>query len=437
MTTPSDINHPHSIYGASGSSRWRLCPGSVRVIAEAKERGDIPTHKSDAYADEGTEAHDWATKVLTDEIDIGEVPDEFREYLTGYIGHCRNVEYESTTSIGTRSTINEKMVPLFYRPQDRGTVDHAVVCLDFIHITDLKYGAGVKVEAGDNDQAQIYAISLIEELEIMDGHCFDDDTPVYLTIYQPRHHSFTGDPDTWELTVGQLRINAMDITTDYKIAMSSNGDLFPSDKACQFCDAKAVCVARAKTSFGGLPVALSIEHDFDFETDTKEALPAGKPATAYVEEMRATLTPGQIAFICKNGATIKKVIEDTIKGETKRLLEGGDVRQMKLVAGKLGNRIWVDPKAAETFVRGMLGVEESYKPRQLITAPQALAKAKAIKGELSTIAKLKLGLVVDDKAKTKSIIHRPDGNPKLVSIEDTADALNFTTPADDFDIEEE
>lgn len=433
MTTSKDENHPHSIYGASGASRWRLCPGSVRVIQEAKATGDIPKKKSDKYADEGTIAHDWATKVLTDEIPLGEVPDEFREHLEGYINFCRGVEEEAGTHDERTIILNERTVPLFYRPQDRGTVDHAVICPDFIHVTDLKYGAGIKVDAEDNDQAQVYAISLLDELEIMEGHEFSDETPVHVTIYQPRHYSFTGEPETWEVTVGFLREAAKHITRDYKAAQSATTEeCNPSDKACRFCDAKGICRVRAKTSFGGLPPELDIEADFDIEGNTKPDLPAFKDFD------RETLTPGQVAWVCRNGGTIKKIVEDVIKAETTRLLEGGEVRQMKLIEGKLGNRAWVDEKTAETFVRGIFGAAESYKPRKLLTAPQVLAKAKGHIEELSTIAKLKLGLTdkkTADKSKTECLIHRPEGKPKLVSVDNPAEGLNYTTPADDFEDE--
>ena len=454
MTTPKDNNHPHSIYGASGSSTWRNCPGAVRVVQEAKARGDIPEEKSDEYSEKGTAAHDWATKVLTGEITMGEVPDEFREHLEGYVAHCREVEKKAIACFDENGgkapiVLNERTVPLFYRPQDVGTVDHAVICPEFLEITDLKYGVGVKVDAEENDQGQIYAISLIEDLEVMSGHSFSDDTPVNITIYQPRHFSFNGEPETWEVTVGFLREAAKHIEKDYRFSWACNkkdlGEgvdfnntenpaLNPSDKACMFCDAKGVCRARAKTGFGGMPAELDIEADFDFEGDTKPDLPAFK------DYDRETLTPGQIAHICRNGSTIKKIVDDVIKAETERLTAGGEVRQMKLIKGKLGNRVWRDEKEAEKVVRNIFSAADSYKPRKLLTAPQVLAKVKPMLAELSTIAKLRLGLTDEATAarsKTECLIHRPEGQPKLVSADDKAEALIFTTLADNFDIEDE
>jgi hypothetical protein len=430
------MNKGHSIYGASGASRWRLCPGSVRVIQNAKAAGEIPPRKSDKYADEGTEAHDWSTKAITDEIPLGEMPDNFREHLEGYVRHCWEVEQSVQTK--EHFIYNEEKVPLFYRPQDVGTVDHAVVCpAEFIHITDLKYGVGVKVDAEDNDQGMIYSHSFIEELEIMGGFDFAEDLPVFITIYQPRHHTFNGEPDTWEVTVGFLREQAKAIEADYKTAQNAGEKACtPSDKACQFCDAKGVCRTRAKTSFGGLPEALDIEADFDIEGEPKPDLPAKKPE---LEDLRETLTPEQIGWVCRNGKAIKKIVDNVIDAEIARLKAGGEVHEVKLVPGKLGNRTWEDEADAEKVVRSMFGAAEAYKPRKLLTAPQVLAKAKPQMGELSTIRKIQLGLADEAtaaKSRTKCLIHRPEGKPLLVPKDDPTEGLIFTAPEDDFDVEE-
>lgn len=422
----------HSIYGPSGASRWRLCPGSVRVIEEAKAAGLIPERQETEYSKEGTEAHKYADDYLTGKISLDQIPVDFREHLTGYINHCEAVVDEAADKCGEDNVrvFNETLIPLFYRPQDRGTVDHAVICPVFIHITDLKYGKGVKVEALDNDQAIIYAKSFIDELEIMEGYEFGDDLPVFLTIYQPRHWSFDGEPDTWETTVGHLRKESRFILEDYKAAQNAGEqDCTPSEKACKFCDVKGVCRARAKTSFGGLPAELDIEADFDFETDTKPAA---------TKDARETLTPGQIAWICANGSTIKKIIDDVTKAEIDRLKQGGEIRAVKLISGGPGNRCWADPVEAEKVVKAVLGTAEAYKPRQLLSAPQVLTKIKPKVKELSTIRKVQLGLADAEtmaKSKTQCLIHRPEGAPKLVPVDHPGEALTFTQVEDDFEVE--
>tara|TARA_R110000772_G_scaffold268565_3_gene396241 strand:+ start:403 stop:1719 length:1317 start_codon:yes stop_codon:yes gene_type:complete len=417
-TTPADESHPHSIFGASGAKRWRLCPGSVNLIKKAKAAGQIPEREESEFAAEGTEAHNWAEKVLTGQVPIQEVPEEFRLHLEGYIGHCSAIAEMAIASGGR--VYNEATVPLFYRPQDQGTLDFAAVTKNQIHFVDLKYGVGVKVDALDNEQLAIYLLSLVAMLEIDEMADFPDDMPVSLAIYQPRHYSFDGEPDTWETTVRDLKDFGIDIEADYQKAKDAEGvetELNPSNAACQFCDVKGVCTARARRFLDPM---------IDFEDEVAPAIKA---------ETSDTLTPEQVAFFILNGKAIKKVLDDVEKQERARLEQGGTPHGVKLVAGNLGPKKWVDEKAAETFLKGQLSVDERYQPRKVITAPQAFGKLKTKAGELSTIAKAKLGLLDEEaakKSKTECLFHRAIGAPALVPADDERPALNFATPADDF-----
>ena len=110
----------HSIFGASGASRWRFCSGSVPVIEEAKKNGDIPKKSQGSkYSVEGDKAHDYGHKVLAGIIQPEEVPAQFWEHLEGYVEHCRAIEKLAKNSL----ILNESNVPLFYRTQDQGTVE--------------------------------------------------------------------------------------------------------------------------------------------------------------------------------------------------------------------------------------------------------------------------------------------------------------------------
>ena len=431
QTTPADANHPHSIYGASGAKRWRLCPGSVNLIQKAKAAGEIPERRDSPESIEGTEAHGWADKVLTGKCGIEELPEEFRVHLEGYINHCQGIADRAKAAGG--KVYNEAAVPLFYRPQDVGTLDFAVITptinpygseevsgkrIDFV---DLKYGAGVNVDAEDNDQLIIYLLSLVDMLEIDEMEDFHGDTPVSLAIYQPRHFSFNGEPDVWETTLQELRDCGIDIEADYHRAKEVEGvetELNPSNDACQFCPAKGICMARASKFLD--PV-------IDFADETAPAM----KAVSY-----ETLTPEQITFFITNGKAMKKTIEDVEKHERARLEDGGTPNGVKLVEGKLGPKKWVDEKAAETFLKGQLSVDERYQPRKLITAPQAFGKLKARKAELSTIAKAKLGLLDEEaaaKSKTECLFHRSISGAQLVPIDDKRPALDFKATGDEFE----
>lgn len=408
-TTPADADHPHSIYGASAAGRWRNCPGSVGLIARMQKAGTIPKKETSPFATEGTAAHDWSDKVLTGEIGIEEVPEAFRLHLVGYIQHCQDLESDAIGRGGR--AYHEATVPLYYRPQDTGTLDFAVVVPPTnedpgsIEFTDLKYGIGVKVSATDNSQLAIYLLSLVGMLENEEGIDFIDETIVRLGIYQPRHHSFDGEADVWETSLGDLRDFGAEIEADYKTARDAKprdlSKFKASQTACMFCEAKGLCKVRAK---GYMDVLV------DFDDETKPALKVSGSEN---------LTTQQVQFIIKNAAGIRKVLDDTEASERQRIENGGDLRGLKLVEGKRGNRVWVNEKEAESFLRLLLTDGSYYQPKKLITASQALKK---------------LGDKFCLEAE-KELVRRPDGKTAIVSIEDERQAIRFTDIKNEFENE--
>ena len=408
-TTPADADHPHSIYGASAAGRWRNCPGSVGLIARMQKAGTIPKKETSSFASEGTEAHDWSDKVLTGEIGIGEVPEAFRLHLAGYIAHCQDLESDAVARGGR--AYHEATVPLYYRPEDTGTLDFAVVVPPTkadpgsIEFTDLKYGIGVKVSATDNSQLAIYLISLVKMLENEEGIEFDESTIVRLGIYQPRHHSFDGEADVWETTLSDLLDFGADIEADYKTARDAKprdlSKFKASQTACMFCEAKGLCKVRAK---GYMDVLV------DFDDETKPVLKMSDSET---------LTTQQVQFIIKNAAGIRKVLDDTEASERQRISNGGDLRGLKLVEGKRGNRVWTDEHRAQIFLSSLLTTGDCYQPRKLLTASQAMKQ---------------LGDKMTPEAEQR-LISRPDGKAAIVSIEDERQAIRFNDIKDEFDNE--
>lgn len=403
----------HSVYGPSAATRWRTCPGSVDLIKHGKASGEIPKETTSVYAKEGTLAHDWANKILTTETPFTEIADQdMRGYVKDYVNICLGLRDEAFEKPGF-TEFNEFAVPLFYRQEDTGTLDFAVVSVEGIKFVDLKYGVGHKVDALENDQLMIYGMSLIDMLEEQEWD-LPDDMPVHLSIYQPRHREFDG-LDTWETTVRELKDYAVDIQSDYDRALTDD-TLKASYSACKFCDAKVICPERRETAFSGLPPKININDD-DFDDTT---------IVAQVKAIRKdtrSLSTEQRAAIIEHGSLLKKLVDDVIEDETKRLQAGGEIRSHKLIAGGLGNRKWSDEADAEKLLKPKLGVEETFVPRKLISAPQALEKLKPTMAEMSTRFKNRL----------EQLIVRPDGKDKLVSIDNDKPALIFTSPEDDFD----
>jgi len=433
----------HSIYGASGAKRWRTCPGSVAVIETGKALGDIAADTSSSYSTEGDEAHKYAEQILKGEIELGDIPEAFHLHLEGYIKLCKGIK-ENADKVGGAVEMIEGKVPLFYRPEDQGTIDYGVYCSEWIQFIDLKYGIGVEVSAEENDQQIIYCLSLIAHIEGTQGAKLPDDMKVALGIYQPRHHSFNGKPKVWTTTVRELKDIALDIEADYEVARKGDGAIKPSKDACQFCDARGICEAQIKSGFFHVPTAIDPLAEFDDETTpeertevVKELVAATAPATAkkpagviaadpdaYTGEL---LTPEQVAFICANASTIKKVVDNVVDMERKRIEQGGELRGMKLVEGNKGARKWKGTDAqteATKMLTNKFGKAGAYQPAMPLTAPQAIAK---LEGE---------DLSTKFNNKFNGLWEQPHNKPSLVPISHKKEAIVFTAPADEFEDEE-
>lgn len=166
----------HSRLGASSYERWGNCPGSVR------ECQGIP-NVSNAYAEEGTRAHEVAAHFLRemswppcpegmDLFDYEEMKDNLREYVDTILG-----EEEP----GDRIFIEEKVKLTEIHPAMFGTLD----CAQYkpkkklLIVNDLKYGAGVAVSA-NTKQLPYYGLGGLLSLDIPPVE------KVMVRIFQPR-----------------------------------------------------------------------------------------------------------------------------------------------------------------------------------------------------------------------------------------------------------
>lgn len=446
MTQPK-----HSKFSPSGADRWTTCSASVESIEQAKASGLIAEEESSEYADEGTLAHDRADKVAKGEMTLDEIPRPMRDHIAGYLAECQIcTDLISKTVVGG-SYCNEQKVSLFYRPTDFGTLDYCSFRpnpedinfgADFI---DLKYGQGVKVDAFENKQLAIYCYSKIRQVELTKDK-LPDTMPLRLGIYQPRHYTFTGSVDWWCLTLGDLRKFCKEIKEAYDTArVPGLAEFVPSPKACLFCDIRKICKHRCKTTFQGMGPKANPFDEFDEEPEALDMTQEPEEtAITIAKKDKPTLfiSPEQVQWIVAHGKEMKKIIDDVTKAETERLQAGGSNQGCKLVAGKQGNRTWVDEEKAEKMASNYLNAEDRSKPRQFKTAPQILAALKKHVDPkdpdirpLSTQAKVAFGFIEKGDSKTEPLIHRPDGAPSLVLNDDPRPALEFKKPEDHFDAE--
>lgn len=281
----------------------------------------------------------------------------------------------------------ETKVPLFYSAERTGTIDAYVVdsVNRRIFIGDLKYGAGVSVQARKNTQAAIYAKSKIKELGL-DGKWL-----VTIMIYQPR---IEGEEAIrlWVITTDELDDFCADI--DFTAAMILGGDegvFRPSDKTCQFCNGVSICTARATQLLGGADTGLEVT-----VLEEKKAVKLPPPDWLTVEQLVRIITvaPEILTWLNKCQATGAAMLH-----------EGKKLPGFKLVEGR-SNRAWVGELSQ------VVGLFEAYGWRAEDICTPAEVRSPA---QLEEFAK-SASLWEDDefKAAFKALVYKPEGKPVMV-----------------------
>lgn len=366
----SGSHNTHARLAPSGSKQWANCLPSLAFIEANRHR--IPEDKGSVYANEGTEAHDWATRVMLKKITIEEVPENFRVHVKSYIDHCFEVIPRPA------QVFVEVEVPLFYQTTSKGTCDFAAVAQDGsrVVIRDLKYGAGVLVSSMENSQLAIYGLSLLRWLETEHGKRFAPDTVVDIAVYQPRHHEGADQP-AWILTYADLEIFGADLESKAGLAHLGVGKVQeaiekPRDYTCQeiteitglefapeegdhgacrWCNAKAICEARLGANTGSLPVTDPAEFISCMPLETEEE---AKLPTAERLALRGPLDDEFLVGVLRSAPALKKYLEDVSEYLEKRVLGGENVPGTKLVMGREGNRAWTDEEAVDKWLAGHL-----------------------------------------------------------------------------------
>lgn len=244
MTGPAS----HATLGPSSAKRWMTCPGSVAAVAAAPV-DDTP---SEAAA-EGTAAHALAEILLRERIELkgqGELLKEWKaEYgerydanalkagVTPYIDKVSDVWEELGGRKHARLLLEQRV---FVIEGVYGTAD-AVVISDkgVLHILDLKYGRGTRVEAEDNPQLRCYALGTLQDAELE-----QDVREVRMTIVQPRHKD-GGHTSTAVMTAEALHAWGEELSAAAEATTVKGAPRVPSEDGCLFCPAAPWCPERA------------------------------------------------------------------------------------------------------------------------------------------------------------------------------------------------
>lgn len=390
-TGTSGSHNAHARLSPSSADRWARCTASTQFIEENADR--IPPDKGSVYAEEGTKAHDYCEAVLTEKIIIDEVPLDFRPHVKFYVDHCQGLMQP-----GDYHFVEAK-VPLFYSPEENGTCDFAIIRDGRVIIRDLKYGQGVLVEAENNAQLAIYALSFI----YANNDMFDlgPDTIVDIGIVQPRHHA--DDPvRTWEIALGDLEHGFVPTLKEAveNIRNGTNLEFKANDKSCKWCPAKAICQYRVTNAAD--PVGFDVLADLPDLAKDEKKLPVADKIVARL----GIFTDEDMVKLWSNRKQITSLLDDIEEYLQVRAESGNPAPGTKLVSGREGNRKWGDEDAAEKFLATTckLKMDERFK-FTLISPTQA---EKLIAEKLQS-----------PRAKSKflSLVSRSDGRP-VVALED-------------------
>ncbi|CAB3858501.1 hypothetical protein LMG26854_03343 [Achromobacter aegrifaciens] len=398
MTEPA-----HATLSPSGAERWSTCPASVQLEA------GYPDTSSD-YADEGTAAHAVAEMALREGKDAMaykgrripmragktvEVTADMATEVQKYVDYVRDV------SAGHELLLEQRLDISRWVPEAFGTSDAVILRTDDeLHVCDLKFGRGVKVDAEENKQMILYALGALDQFAVV----LDFDR-VRMTIHQPRLNHVS----EWAITADELRERGalLKAAADraYLYVDSETppmpSDYAPSEKACRFCKAHAACPAKATE------VVVTVSRNVKATPDDFDVIaPQGDMAAPDLGVLMSRVD--EVEAWCK-----------AVRAETeRRLLLGEPVDGWKLVQGRAGARKWTSEQDAEELLKAMrLKSDEMYDKK--VISPTSAEK-----------------LLKDTPrrwAKAQALITKSEGSPSVAPASDKRPALVIKPAVDDFD----
>jgi hypothetical protein len=315
----------------SAASRWINCPASVKLCE------GIPYQPAGEAAQIGTAIHAVAeTCILTGvspvdfigkEVEGITITEDNAEFAQQHVNHIRDLELR----LGTLKV--EQYVTAYESDKLNlgGTADVIAYNIDkdTLVIADLKTGRGY-VDA-DSDQMKIYAIGAMRGLK-------EEFKNIELAIIQPHH----GEPRTHKMTFKELNDWAALFLTPALVEISKGSTTpTPSEKACQWCPAKATCPAHVE-NFNEV---------------------AAQPAMH-------TMTEDELAAMLAKVDVVEDYIKALRKYATERL-EGGAIIRGWQMQPKRALRKWVDESAAVELLMSHGISKESLYVTALISPAEA------------------------------------------------------------------
>ena len=277
----------HSRVGASSRKRWKNCPGSVALSVGLPN----PTSK---YAAEGTAAHDLAERCLRKgkpaadflgtEIKVKGTDFTFTvdEEMAGAVQVYLDAIAAERAAQPTQLLIEHKFHLTELHDALFGTADAVLWQADSrkLSVYDYKHGAGVPVEAVDNEQAQYYAVGALLE----SGFPAES---VEVVIVQPRCPHPDGPVRRWEVDAMEILDWAADVKAEVEATEAEDAPLVPGDH-CRWCLAggagKCQALRDKALELAQTEFKPDLPYDAELLAETLEWLPMLKAWAKSVEE---------------------------------------------------------------------------------------------------------------------------------------------------------
>ena len=423
----------HAILSPSAAKRWASCVASP---FEEKGTPDMET----GFAQAGTRAHRiaeltlrevWLKHKLTTEehnererlfAEAKAEADDVQSNLAMYFDAVMGVHehMDSAQFSDFRVELPLEVSEVTTEPGARGTADCVVVADDELWIIDLKYGAGVPVEAVKNYQLAIYALAAMN----LYAEFGADIEKVHLMIVQPR----CGGVRTWDTTASVLRQFEAALRQRATRAMAiyredvkaEQADYEANAEVCRFCKAKLKCPAYTAMVKEGLKA--------DYEVVGPDGTDASAPAPTVPAPVKAELdaipVPTSAAALAKAHAyvpLIEQWCKEVSSAVASRLSAGEAIPGLKLVEGRRGARKWADAKLAEETMKRMRLKQDQMYDWTLISPTSA---EKLIKS----------GVIGQRQAKAiREMYVQADGKPVVAPESDPRPALPVAA-ASDFEV---
>lgn len=385
----------HHRNSPSGADKWFFCPGSLK-----KESG--LENLSSIFSSEGVAAHTVRERCLVSGGDVQDLvgdwipaDDMFFEVTRDWVYYLQPGIERIREAKGFTWVFEYRVAMDPWIPGGFGTLDAGGISKDLIIIDDLKFGAGVPVDAVRCKQLMIYALGFWQNY----ARHHTKATRFLLRIDQPR---VIGKGSEWEVTLDELLEFAVELEAAVKRTWLPDAWLAPSPKGCRFCLAARHGKCEALDAF----VLELLGLTFDDLDNTQEKLKMEK-----VEGIDSA----RRARIIEHASMISSWVSNLRSVALQQAILGTPDEGFKAVA-TMGDRTWRSEQEAQEFWKG------KYPDKDLYTT------------KLKSPAQMELVAGTRNWAKAEALITRAEGPPALVPASDPRPALlPLTSYLDDLD----